>query len=441
MLECLRYFDMAEGKKFIQFPWVSDEEMFFVSGKRFFGAEQIQGATLNGSTTRFYRNAEHTEWSEAKYDESKAGLPGRDYTLPDPLTFNDGHKVKNAADWALRRRELLDIFEQNVYGKMPKKPETMPFELLSEKDRPEFAMVERRYRTWFRTDKTGPVIDWIVLAPTAEFLRPCPVFLHLNYLGLDKIASGNTNHFPIPLGEMAARGYALMSAHYTQISWDGPDHEGNPFDGVFELWGPRDPKRTDNPGAIMAWAWGLCRGLDLAEQIPELDATRAVAIGSSRLGKAALLAAAFDERFKVCVANQTGAIGAQLLRHDFGETIGIQEIMFPWWYCSGVWQWAGREREMPFDQHELLACIAPRALLLESFCEPWFDPVGEFLSVKAASPVWEMLTGKGLRLDEWPALHDDSAVHTPFGYARRDGEHGLSPYDWHWAFDFAKEIF
>lgn len=44
----------------------------------------------------------------------------------------------------------------------------------------------------------------------------------------------------------------------------------------------------------MVWAWGLMRGLDLAGMIPEIDATKNVVIGSSRLGKAALLAAAFD---------------------------------------------------------------------------------------------------------------------------------------------------
>ena len=80
--------------------------------------------------------AAHASLGEAKpsavnYDESKAGVLGKDYTIPDPLVFADGRKVENAADWAARRREMLDIFEREVYGRMPPRPEDMPFELVA----------------------------------------------------------------------------------------------------------------------------------------------------------------------------------------------------------------------------------------------------------------------------------------------------------------------
>ena len=152
--------------------------------------------------------------------------------------------------------------------------------------------------------------------------------------------------------------------------------------------------------------------------------------------------------------NQTGAIGVQLMKRDFGENLAAQRIMFPWWYCSGVWKWAGREREMQFDQHMLLACVAPRALLVEGFDMPWYDPRGEFLSVKAASPVWDFLAAlpSGAdpacsrndighaavsKLDDWPEPYDDSVAVPPLGYVRRTEEHGLSPYDWRWTLNFA----
>ena len=338
-------------------------------------------------------------------------------------------------------------------------------------------MSERRYRQWFRADRTGPVIDWIAFLPLGAE-KPCPAFLHLNYKGNDLIATGNTSHFALPLANMAARGFAFLSAHYTQITSDGPERGGGAFDGVFELWEhlrgtepaiqdnlrgaehaiqdnlrETEPAIQDNlrgaehaiqdgepdaTGSLMAWAWGLCRGLDLAERIGEIGARRTTVIGSSRLGKAALLAAAFDERFAACVANQTGAIGVQLMKRDYGENLAAQRLLFPWWYCPGVWKWAGREREMPFDQHLLLACVAPRALLLECYHKKWFDPRGEFLAAKAASPAWEFLTGKGLGLDEWPEPFDATFAHAPFGYVRRKGTHGLSPDDWRWALDFAE---
>ena len=416
--------------------WVSEEEFASVSRKSK-GIEWIPG-TPEHDATFFYTDDAHTQGVAINYDEEKAGLPGRDFELPDPLVFADGRRVADANDWSLRRKEILGIFEREVYGRMPPPPESMSFKLVSEMERDEFSRVERRYRQRFGADD-GPIIDWIVFIPRGA-RGPLPFFLHLNYISNDKIAEGMTNHFPLPLAEMSSRGYAFMSANYKQISSDGNSATGTMFDGVFKLWGWRDPKRSDNTGSLMAWAWGLCRGLDLAERIPELDAGRCAAIGSSRLGKAALLAAAFDERFKACIPNQTGAVGVQLMKRDYGESLAAQRLNLPWWYCGGIWKWAGREREMPFDQHMLLACVAPRALLLECYHKRWFDPVGEFLSAKAASPVWEFLTGTGLGLEEWPEPYDTVAVRPPFGYVRRTGTHGLSPDDWTWAMAFADMV-
>lgn len=419
-------------------PWVSDSERALLKGRKLHRIEFRPG-TPESDATKFFTN--ETGFIAANYDEAKAGTLGRDYTLPDPLTFSDGRKVASAADWKARRRELLEMFEREVYGRMPPKPEAMVFELVSEKLTEDRFATERRYRQWFRKDKSGPFVDWIMFVPV-HAKKPCPVILHLNYKGNDLIAAGRTNHYILPLGEMTARGYAFMSANYVQMTSDGPKKRGGRnsdgyFDGIFELWGYRDPVRTDNTGSLMAWAWGLCRGLDLAEKIDGINASQNVVIGSSRLGKAALLAAAFDERFTVCVANQTGAVGVQLMKRDYGESIAMQRFSVPWWYCSGLWKWAGREREMPFDQHMLISCVAPRGLLLECYHKHWFDPKGEFLSAQAASPVWEFLTGKGLGLSLWPEPYDDVAVKPPFGYVRRTECHGLSPYDWKWALDFA----
>ena len=416
-------------------PWVAEEECALVMPMK---VQRIERTPVGQNPIRFWTN--ETGFVEINYDESKAGVLGKDYEIPDPLVFADGRKVASAADWAERRKEILDVFEREVYGRMPPKPDAMVFELVSDKITEDRFATERRYRQWFRADKSGPCVDWIVFVPR-HAKKPCPVILHLNYKGNDLIASGRTNHFVLPLGEFAARGYAFMSANYKQMSSDGPGRPGEPIDGLFALWGARDPKRTDNTGAIMAWAWGLCRGLDLAESVPEIDASRSVVVGSSRLGKAALLAAAFDERFAGCIANQTGAVGVQLMKRDYGECIAAQRIMFPWWYCQGLWKWAGREREMPFDQHMLLACVAPRALLLECYDKKWFDPQGEWLAAQAAAPVWRAL-GADVAFDGvQPEPYDAVAAVPPFGYVRRTEEHGLSPYDWKWALDFADRTF
>ena len=53
------------------------------------------------------------------YDESKVG----DYTLPDPLTLSNGGHVKDPKTWLAKRRpELVRLFEENQFGKMPPRP-------------------------------------------------------------------------------------------------------------------------------------------------------------------------------------------------------------------------------------------------------------------------------------------------------------------------------
>ena len=108
---------------------------------------------------------------------------------------------------------------------------------------------------------------------------------------------------------------------------------------------------------------------------------------------------------------------------------------------SAYARYADNEAEMPFDQHWLLATIAPRGLLVEGFNARWFDTRGEFLACQAASPVWEFLGKPGLPAGDFPANYDTGRVGTHLGYVRRGGQHGISGYDWMWTLDFAAKAF
>src|SRR5215475_11572891 len=59
-----------------------------------------------------------TDPNFANYDESKANpYPN----LPDPLTLKNGKKVTKAADWWSKRRpEIVEDFDREVYGRVPK---------------------------------------------------------------------------------------------------------------------------------------------------------------------------------------------------------------------------------------------------------------------------------------------------------------------------------
>ena len=153
-----------------------------------------------------------------------------------------------------------------------------------------------------------------------------------------------------------------------------------------------------------------------------------------------LIAGAFDERFPVVVPVQTGGGGVPLAKRNFGETVGTEVVSFHHWYCRAYDKYADNTDAMPFDQHLLLACIAPRALLVEGFDQPWFDTKGEFLSVQAASPVWKFLGCKGLPAVDWPDDYDTSAIGPRLGYVRRPNNHGISAVDWTWMLDFAEGV-
>ena len=435
------------------------------------------GATGSFAETVFVQDREVFVHA-ANYDKSK--IPP--YTLEDPLTFVDGRKVKTAADWAERRREILGIFAREMYGAEPPEPETVVTELVDEKPAVDGHAVRRQYRMWFKADKSGPCLTWIMWIPCPD-RKPVPVISFLNYRGNHELVPdvdipvqqgwtragekfGITNHTAsaqtrgaqqnpnaatiFPVGMILARGYAVMSACYCEVSPDPEKTEKeqrfrqNPFayTGVFDLWGKRDHSRTDNITSLGAWAWALSRGLDLAERIPELDAKRAVVTGCSRLGKAALIAAARDERFAVCVPNQTGGGGVPLAKRDYGENISTENRAFTHWYCTAYAKYAEAPwKTMPFDQHLFVACIAPRALLVEGFDSPWFDTEGEYLAVKAASPVWTFLGKGGMPDVAWPADYDTAAIGKDLGYVRRSQNHGISAYDWQWLLDFADGVF
>ena len=423
---------------------------------------------------------------EPNYDEGKVAP----YTLEDPLTFADGRKVAGAADWPARRQEIVDIFSREMYGQPPPAPEAVVTELKEEGPTLAGLAIRRQYRMWFRRDRSGPFVDWLLVLPNriagnepkvadehvvCENQDKAPVVLMLNYRGnhavlndpevpmpdggwfRDELKDMGRDNGPreenrgfgrdsrsrttVPADFVVARGYALLTACYAQVSPDAeacfklpPDFA---YTRIFELWPKRDPKRSDNTTALGAWAWTLSRGLDLAERIAEIDAKKCVVTGSSRLAKSALLAASRDERFAVCVPNQTGGGGCPLAKRDFGENVSTEMQMFPHWYCAAYAKYIDNEQAMPFDQHLLLASIAPRALLVEGFNSEWFDTKGEYLACRAASPVWKMLCGKGLPEGDFPPNYSTALIGERLGYVRRGGAHGISGHDWKWMLDFA----
>ena len=235
-----------------------------------------------------------------------------------------------------------------------------------------------------------------------------------------------------PIEEIVARGYAVATCYYGDFD---PDYDDGFANGAhaLERAGIASPSRG---GAIAAWSWGLSRLLDVLGTIPEIRADQVVCIGHSRLGKAALWAAASDERFAGTVSNDSGCGGAALTRRDVGESVASITTEFPHWFAPTFAGYAHRRAELPVDQHHLLALIAPRPLYVASASEDlWADPDGEYLSGVLATPAWELHGEHGLAAAPPPAPGVSIGDHV--AYHRREGAHDILAEDWRHYLEFA----
>lgn len=329
------------------------------------------------------------------------------------------------------REKTLEVFANEVYGQVPSGKVTSEWAL----DRESLIFEGKVHRREYVLTLGGQ-LKARVLAYIPVNKKTVPAFLGLNFKGnhsveVDKwITQTNdeergqkADRWPVKM--ITDAGFAVVTVHCDDFDPDEADGFQN---GVHALF--KEERTGSSWGTIAGWAWGLSRVLDHLSEVPEIDETKVAVIGHSRLGKTALWAGASDERFAMVISNNSGCGGAALSKRKHGETVGRINKAFPHWFAGNFKKYDDQEETLPVDQHQLIACVAPRPIYVASASgDDWADPEGEFLALKGAGPVYGLWQGDRFEVASWPTAGEvvwDKLMH----YHLREGKHDITPWDW-----------
>lgn len=368
----------------------------------------------------------------ANYDEAKATpYPN----LPDPLVLKSGQKVLTVeAWWKQRRLEIVEDFDREVYGRVPKDTPKVKWEVVStEKQTVGDVPVVTKRLVGHVDNAAYPLITvdiQLTLTTPANAKGPVPVIMEFGF--------GGRGFGPSPGGRAGSTwqeqvlakgwGYAIIVPNSIQA-----DNGAGLTRGIIGLCNKGQPRQVDDWGALRAWAWGASRALDYFETDQAVDAKKVGIEGLSRYGKAAIVAMAYDERFAIGFIGSSGAGGAKLHRRNFGELVenvaGSGEYH---WMAGNYLKYAGplSWNDLPVDAHELVALCAPRPVFISVGSQQveggWVDARGMFLAGVGAGPVYQLLGKKDLGSTEFPP-QETALISGEVAFRQHSGGHTTGP--------------
>ena len=358
----------------------------------------------------------------ANYDESKANpFP----VIPELMTTKSGKKVKTAKQWwEVRRPEIVEDFEREVYGRLPENIPDVTWTIVAEEIENVGMMrvkakqlvghvdnsacpsinVDIKMVVVTPADAKGPVPLLMMFGPanlpnpvkpnaadmevinrtlrsilsedprTADLMKKYPAWQPFEpanpFAAFARMSQRAPGQDP-PSNEQliaAGWGYAMIDPSSIQA-----DNGAGLTRGIIGLVNKGQPRKPDDWGSLRAWAWGAARGLDYLETDPDVDAKHVGIEGVSRYGKAALVTLAFEERFAMGLIGSSGKGGAALHRRIFGE--GLENLTGTGeyhWMAGNYIKYAAVESEtgawtadmLPVDSHQLIALCAPRLVFI-----------------------------------------------------------------------------
>lgn len=382
-------------------------------------------------------------------------------TVPPILVMKDGGRVTSAEQWARRRAELIEVFEREVYGRIPANVPKIAWEVRSTSQGESDGIPTVTRVLAGRVDNSA----YPDLSVEIQATYTVPANAAASVPIVVEISPGRRLRLPttqattqraqrgIPWTQQAIAngwGYASLSAYSIQ-----PDND-QLTSGIIGLTNRGRPRAPEQWGALRAWAWGVSRLVDYfeADEGAKVDPKRVAVVGVSRFGKAALVAQAFDERIAVGFIGSSGAGGAKLLRHQWGEAVeNLTSNAEYHWFAGNFLKYAGEDpkrttADLPVDAHQLIALCAPRPCLIsygvpEKGDAEWVDARGSWMATQLASEVYELLGTKGLGVkggfSEVPMPAVNQLVGGTLAWRQHDGGHEVTP-NWPTFFAWTKEM-
>jgi hypothetical protein len=377
----------------------------------------------------------------ANYDETKANpYPN----LPDPLVLKNGKRVTKAKDWWNRRRpEIVEDFDREVYGRVPKITPKVRWQVTdTTKEMKGGIPVVTKQLVGHVDNSLYPLITVDIqatLTTPEEAIKAVPVLMEFGFIGpfpgagrggpgrggAPPAFGGGPNWQELVLAK--GWGYAILNPNSVQA-----DNGAGLTQGIIGLVNQGQPRRVDDWGALRAWAWGAGRLLDYLETDTAVDAKQVGVEGLSRYGKAAIVAMAYDQRFAIAFVGSSGAGGAKLHRRNWGELVenvaGQSEYH---WMAGNYLKYAGplTWNDLPVDSHELVALCAPRPVFISAGStegDGWVDAKGMFLAAAGAGPVYKLLGKRDMGTAEFPPI-ETALINGDLGFRQHKGGHTSGP--------------
>jgi lysophospholipase L1-like esterase len=337
---------------------------------------------------------------QSTFDEMKAN-PYKD-SMPDVLRMKDGTKVTRARQWPKRRTEILEDFEREVYGRIPKDVPKVTWEVTATTPGESGGIPTVTKTLVGHVDNSAyPQLTVDIQASftvPAHTKKPVPVMIEFSF------GFGRPGFMPAWQALAISKGWGYGKIVPTSIQ---PDNN-RLRTGIIGLTNKGQPRKPDDWGALRAWAWGVSRLIDYFEQNRDsmVDPKKVGIEGLSRYGKAAIVAQAFDPRVAVGLIGSSGEGGVKLHRHIFGEAIENLAGGEYYWMAGNIIKYGSADppmtaADLPVDSHELIALCAPRPCFIsygvvERGDAKWVDAHGSFMAAVLAGPVYRLLGKKDL---------------------------------------------